>query len=78
VINFAIARVAAAGDAVRQLLTPATRERLAADVIEQLGGAIAYALRDVYLTAAVAAVLALICTFLLPAGLSLRRSSERR
>jgi hypothetical protein len=61
VTNFAIARVApAADDAMRQLLTPATRSGLDPDVAGRLVDAIARALQDVYLTAAVAAALALI------------------
>jgi MFS family permease len=75
VINFAVASVAE-GDAVRKLLTPDTRALLGADMIAQLGEAIGAALRNVYLTAAVAAVLALICALLLPAALSLTRSSK--
>jgi EmrB/QacA subfamily drug resistance transporter len=76
VINFAVASVAE-GDAVRKLLTPQTRALLGADMIAQLGEAIGAALRNVYLTAAAAAVLALICALLLPAALSLTRSSNK-
>jgi EmrB/QacA subfamily drug resistance transporter len=61
VTNFAIARVApTAGDAMRQLLTPATRAGLDPDVAARLGDAIARGLQDVYLTAAVAAAFALL------------------
>jgi EmrB/QacA subfamily drug resistance transporter len=61
VTNFAIARVApTAGDAMRQLLTPATRAGLDPDVAARLGDAIARGLQGVYLTAAVAAAFALL------------------
>ena len=72
VTNFAIARVApAAGDAMRQLLTPATRSGLDPDVAGRLVEAIARALQDVYLTAAVAAALALIFSLRLSGAPSL-------
>jgi EmrB/QacA subfamily drug resistance transporter len=72
VTNFAIARVApAAGDAMRQLLTPATRSGLDTDVAGRLVEAIARALQDVYLTAAVAAALALIFSLRLSGAPSL-------
>ncbi len=78
VINFAIARAApGSGDAVRQLLTPATRALLPEAVIAQLADAIGHALQDVYLTAAVAAALALAFGLALPAALSLTRAPER-
>ena len=78
VINFAIARAApGAGDAVRQLLTPATRAQLPDAVIAELADAIGRALQDVYLTSAVAAALALAFGLALPAALSLRRAPER-
>jgi hypothetical protein len=78
VINFAIARAApGSGDAVRQLLTPATRALLPEAVIAQLADAIGYALQSVYLTAAVAAALALGFGLALPAALSLTRLPER-
>jgi hypothetical protein len=79
VINFAIARVApAAGDAMRQLLTPATRILLDETVAAQLVDAIARALRDVYLAAAVAAALALFFSLRLTGGLSLKHTSGSR
>jgi len=78
VINFAITRAApGSGDAVRQLLTPATRAQLPDAVIAQLADAIGRALQDVYLTSAVAAALALAFGLALPAALSLRRAPER-
>jgi hypothetical protein len=78
-INFAIARVApAAGDAMRQLLTPATRMLLDETVAAQLVDAIARALRDVYLAAAVAAALALFFSLRLSGGLSLKHTSGSR
>ena len=79
VINFAIARVApAAGDAMRQLLTPATRMLLDEAVAAQLVDAIARALRDVYLAAAVAAAVALFFSLRLSGGLSLKHTSGSR
>jgi len=79
VINFAIAHVApAAGDAMRQLLTPATRILLDEAVAAQLGDAIARALRDVYLTAAIAAALALFFSLRLSGGLSPKHTSGGR
>ena len=78
VINFAIARAApGAGDAVQQLLTPATRAQLPDAVIAELADAIGRALQDVYLTSAVAAALALGFGLALPAALSLTRAPER-
>jgi MFS family permease len=79
VINFAIARVApTAGDAMRQLLTQATRILLDEAVAAQLVDAIARALRDVYLTAAIAAALALFFSLRLSGGLSPKHTSGGR
>jgi EmrB/QacA subfamily drug resistance transporter len=69
VINLAVARAAPdARDAVSQLLTPATRAQLDPQATAHLVEAIARALHDVYVTAALVAALALFVSLWLPGG----------
>jgi MFS family permease len=66
-LNVGIARDApAAGDAFERLLDPARRMSLGPDTIAHLGAAIAAALHNVYVIAAVLAALALAMALLLP------------
>jgi fucose permease len=66
-LNFGIARDAPlAGDAVEKLLDPARRMSLGAHTIAQLGAAIAGALHNVYVIAAILAALTLVMALLLP------------
>jgi EmrB/QacA subfamily drug resistance transporter len=75
VVNFALARLApGAGDVVRQSLDSELRKALNADVVAEVSGAMAVALHDVYLAAAVFAVAGLICALALPARLHLKAS----
>jgi fucose permease len=70
-LNFGIARDApGAGDALERLLEPARRTSLSADTIAHLGAAIAAALHNVYLIAAILAALALVMALLLPARIT--------
>jgi MFS family permease len=70
-LNYGIARnVPDAGDALEKLLDPASRASLGGDLSARLGDAIAGALHDVYIIAAILAVLALAAALLLPARLN--------
>ena len=76
-LNFGIARYAPeAADALQKLFEPMQRTNLNAATIEQLSNAIAGALHDVYVIAALLAVLTLGLTLLLPARLSATQSTR--
>jgi EmrB/QacA subfamily drug resistance transporter len=75
VVNFTLARLApGAGDIVRQSLDPALRRALGAEAVTAVTGAMATALHDVYVAAAVFAVAALFCALGLPARLNIKHS----
>jgi EmrB/QacA subfamily drug resistance transporter len=75
VVNFTLARLApGAGDIVRQSLDPALRRTLGADAVTSVSEAMAVALHDVYLAAAVFSVAALLCALALPPRLQLKAS----
>jgi len=71
ILNFGIARGApGTGDALGNLLEPARRASLGADMVARLSNAIASSLHDVYIIAGVLAMLTLAMTLLLPVRLS--------
>jgi MFS family permease len=75
VVNFTLARLApGAGDIVRQSLDPALRRALGADAVTAVTGAMATALHDVYVSAAVFAVAALVCAMALPSRMNIKQS----
>jgi EmrB/QacA subfamily drug resistance transporter len=75
-LNFSLSRYApGAGETLNQLLEPARRASLAPESVDQLSRAIAGSLHEVYVIAAVLAVVTLALTFLLPAGASPTRSA---
>jgi EmrB/QacA subfamily drug resistance transporter len=76
-VNFWLARLTpGALDTVRQLLDPVLRGALAPGALAEMSGAIAYALRYVYIAGFVFAAGALICAFSLPRGLRLSGRKE--
>lgn len=73
VVNFTLARLApGAGDVVRQILDPVLRRTLNVDAVKSVSDAMAVALHDVYVVAAIFAVAALICSLALPSRLHLK------
>jgi EmrB/QacA subfamily drug resistance transporter len=75
VVNFTLARLApGAGDVVRQSLDPVLRRTLGADAVTSVSEAMAVALHDVYVAAAVFSVAALLCALALPPRLQLKAS----
>jgi len=73
VVNFGLAALApGAREVVRQILDPAMREALGAQTVAAVSEAMAAALHNVYLAAAVFSLAALGCAFWLPARLRLK------
>ncbi len=74
-LNIGVAReMPNAGDAVNRLLAPGMRGTESAGALAELGGAIARSLHEVYVIAALVAVVVLALTLRLPAGLSPTRT----
>ena len=76
IVNFGVARFVGDSDqSLNQLLEPMRRADLPADTVLRLTGAITASLHDVYLIAAVLALLTFSAVMIIPAGLSPERAS---
>ncbi len=79
IVNIGIHRqLPEAGDAVNRLMQPAARQRLDADELVRLTGAIASSVHVVYVIAALVAVVSLVLALSLPAKLSPTRAITQR
>jgi fucose permease len=75
ILNFGVAHLFTVSDQpLNQLLDPAKRANLDAEAVLRVIAAIAASLHDVYIIAAVLAVLTLAVTLMIPAGISAARA----